>query len=175
MKRETKIRKTNGGFVLFFSIIISTIVLSIISGVILIAYKELIVSSTGRESQKAFYSADLGSECALYWDVKHPLAGYENISVFPNSDTAPMPGTVSSACSGQDVTIVRLSSPPPTSTTATSTFSLSIPSTGVCVDVTVSKYVDGSGNDKTKIDAHGYNTCDVSNPRRVERGVRITF
>lgn len=183
MNEKTKKKIGNNGFVLFFSLIISSIVLSIISGIILIAYKELIISSTGRESQKAFYSADAGTECALYWDVKHPLPGYENNSVFPSSNTpiSPMPLTIPTACGGQDITInfsTNPSDPPPSATAATSTFTLNIFSSGVCatvVDVVVSKYVDELLNEKTKIDSHGYNTCDPTNPRRVERGIRITY
>lgn len=175
MNKETKKKRDNNGFVLFFSLIISTIVLSIISGIILIAYKELIISSTGRESQKAFYSADTGVECALYWDVKHPLPGYEEMSVFPNSMDSTIPNSIPNGCSGNDLVISSVLIPAPTATAATSTFSMDIASSGVCVDVFVSKYIDALGNEKTKIDSHGYNTCDVGSTRRVERGIRVTY
>jgi len=175
MNKKTKIKIRNNGFVLFFSLIISTIVLSIISGIILIAYKELIISSTGRESQKAFYSADTGAECALYWDIKHPLVGYEDISIFPNSSDSTLPGTIENGCSGSNIDITGILVPAPTTNSATSTFSMNISSSGVCVDVIVAKYVDALGNEKTKIDSHGYNTCDLGSSRRVERGIRITY
>jgi hypothetical protein len=175
MNKKTKIKNGNNGFVLFFSLIISTIVLSIISGIILIAYKELIISSTERESQKAFYSADTGAECALYWDIKHPLPGFEDISIFPNSSDSTLPGTITNGCSQNNINITSILVPAPTLTSATSTFSMDISSSGVCVDVIVSKYVDSLGNEKTKIDSHGYNTCDTASNRRVERGIRITY
>jgi hypothetical protein len=37
-----------------------------------IIIKELIISSTIRDSQIAFSAADAGAECALYWDLEHP-------------------------------------------------------------------------------------------------------
>lgn len=175
MNKEIKNKKWDNGFVLFFSLIISTIVLSIISGIILIAYKELIISSTGRESQKAFYSADTGVECALYWDVKHPLPGYEEMSVFPSSMDSTIPPAIPDGCSGNDLVISSILIPAPTGTAATSTFSMDIASSGVCVDVFVSKYIDALGSEKTKIDSHGYNTCDTGSTRRVERGIRVTY
>lgn len=57
------------GFVILFSILISTIILIMSAGIFNIAQKETILSSYSRESQKAFYAADSGVECALYWDV----------------------------------------------------------------------------------------------------------
>ena len=48
------------------------------------------------------------------------------------------------------------------------TFSISTGTVCARVDIT---YV---GNTKT-IKAYGYNTCDTSNPRRVERGLEVTY
>lgn len=175
MNKKIKNKRRDNGFVLFFSLIISTIVLSIISGVILIAYKELIISSTGRESQRAFYSADTGVECALYWDIKHPLVGYEEMSVFPSSMDSSIPDEIINGCSGDNLVISSVLIPAPTGTAATSTFSMDIAASGVCADVFVSKYMDALGNEKTKIDSHGYNTCDIGSTRRVERGIRVTY
>lgn len=42
---------------------------------------------------------------------------------------------------------------------------------GRCNAVEVTKGIDGS----TQIDARGYNTCDLNNPRRVERALRATY
>jgi hypothetical protein len=40
-----------------------------------------------------------------------------------------------------------------------------------CAIVTVTKDTDGS----THIYSRGYNTCDISNPRRVERGIEVDY
>lgn len=46
--------------------------------------------------------------------------------------------------------------------------------TPVCVNIDIAK--NGvSPNMTTTISARGYNTCDTNSPRRVERGLRITY
>ncbi|MBI2049269.1 MAG: hypothetical protein HYT29_02450 [Parcubacteria group bacterium] len=62
--------KFQSGYALMLSIVVSSIVLSIGLSLFNIVQKELILSATGRDSQFAFYSADGGIECALYWDIK---------------------------------------------------------------------------------------------------------
>jgi hypothetical protein len=47
------------------------------------------------------------------------------------------------------------------------------PSTA-CAIVAVNKYYSGS-NLITHIFSYGYNTCDASNTRRVERGIEVRF
>src|SRR3989344_4229619 len=63
--------KMRRGFTLLFAMIISSIVLSIGLGIFNIALKELVLSSAARESQFAFFAADTGTECALYWDIRY--------------------------------------------------------------------------------------------------------
>lgn len=64
------IQKSNkSGFVILFSMLISTLILMMSAGIFRVAQKETILSSYSRESQKAFYAADAGVECALYWDI----------------------------------------------------------------------------------------------------------
>jgi len=60
------------GFVLPFAVLLSGILLSIGLAIFSITLKELVLSAAGRESQFAFFAADAGAECALYWDLKHP-------------------------------------------------------------------------------------------------------
>src|SRR3989344_8638979 len=80
-----------GGYALMLSIVVSSIVLSIGLSLFNIVQKELILSATGRDSQFAFYSADGGIECALYWDIKQ-LALPANLaeSQGDNSPTEPV-------------------------------------------------------------------------------------
>ncbi|MEK7134342.1 MAG: pilus assembly PilX N-terminal domain-containing protein [Patescibacteria group bacterium] len=60
------------GFVLPLAVLLAGILLSIGLAIFSITLKELTLSSSGRESQIAFFAADAGTECALYWDVRHP-------------------------------------------------------------------------------------------------------
>lgn len=56
------------GFVVLFAIIISSIVLSIALGVASIGFKQLIFTTSAKNSNDAFYAADSAAECALYYD-----------------------------------------------------------------------------------------------------------
>lgn len=63
------IKKNKKAFVLLFTIILVSITFSIALGLSNIAYKEAVFSVSGKSSNEAYYSADTGAECALYWDV----------------------------------------------------------------------------------------------------------
>ena len=54
------------GFVLLFTILVSSIVLLIALGISGIAYRQIILSSEARDGGIAFFAADSGVECALY-------------------------------------------------------------------------------------------------------------
>ena len=66
--------KKQQGFVILFSILVSTIILLMSAGIFRIAQKESVLSSYSRESQVAFYAADSGLECALYWDISRQIS-----------------------------------------------------------------------------------------------------
>src|SRR3989338_5832622 len=55
------------GFALLFAMLASSVMLSIGLAILNIALREVTLSSYGRESVIAFYVADAGAECALYW------------------------------------------------------------------------------------------------------------
>ncbi|HXK40184.1 MAG TPA: LamG domain-containing protein [Candidatus Paceibacterota bacterium] len=59
------------GFTLFYAVLTASLLLAIGIAIFNITYKELILSSGARESSNAFYAADTGLECALYWDLRH--------------------------------------------------------------------------------------------------------
>jgi Tfp pilus assembly protein PilX len=59
------------GFTLFYAVLVSSLLLAIGVAIFNITFKELILSSGARESVNAFYAADTGLECALYWDLRH--------------------------------------------------------------------------------------------------------
>ena len=64
-----KVIKKEKGFVLLFSVLVSVLVLAVGASIISISLKQVILSGTGRDSQFAFYAANTGAECALYWDL----------------------------------------------------------------------------------------------------------
>lgn len=57
------------GFVLAFSLLLSSIVLALAFGIFNILLKQIVLTSSAKDSQIAFYAADAGAECALYWDT----------------------------------------------------------------------------------------------------------
>ena len=59
------------GFTLLFASLISALLLAISLAIFSISNKELVLSTTARDSQYAFYAADAGLECALYWDLQY--------------------------------------------------------------------------------------------------------
>jgi hypothetical protein len=67
-KRETK--KENKGFALLFSVLVSSLLLTIGLSIFNIALKELAISTASRQSIHAFYAADSGREYILYQDTK---------------------------------------------------------------------------------------------------------
>ena len=106
IKSVKSIKRNSRGFVLLFSILLASIVLSMSLGAFNIALKDLLLSATGRESQFAFYAADAGAECAVYWDVRHFGMG---AGIFPNpppnaTDPAPTWDASKEAdCSGKNI------------------------------------------------------------------------
>lgn len=70
----------------------ASIILAVGVSIISIALKQLQISTVGRESQYAFYAANTGAECALYWDfhgVLQPVStggaqAYQRLAVFSN-------------------------------------------------------------------------------------------
>ncbi len=166
--KKIKNNKNRAGFTLLIAIIITSMLLVVSFVVVNIALKQLVLASASRESQYAFYAADAGTECAVYWDLKGgPISSFD-------INTA---GTIT--CSGQTVSTGSQSVPTiPAQPSViggggvanrTSIFSINF--TKGCAIVRVTKAANGS----TNIDSRGYNTCDTSAVRRFERGVTLTY
>ncbi len=58
------------GFTLLYAMIISSIVLATVLSIIGLALKQRVISGLGENSQLAFYAANSGLECALYWTLQ---------------------------------------------------------------------------------------------------------
>ncbi|MBI2047816.1 MAG: hypothetical protein HYT27_01635 [Parcubacteria group bacterium] len=156
----------SSGYLLLFAVVISSIVLAIGLGIVNIVNKGLILASSGRLSQTAFYAADGGIECALYWDRTH--VGFP-ITVFATStfSVSPTSGVV---CASEDVAGTWVLSGQ-TASAATTVFDLAFDN-GTCSTVTVLKTESGV---VTVINALGYSTCNTDSPRRIERAIRVRY
>jgi len=166
---------STNGYILFLTVLIAGVVLLIGMGAMNVIRKEIILSGFARESQFAFYAADGGIECGLYWDLKHVGFG---TTAFATSTSSNPPGVGAGVlCNGQDIKNPAapvnhsVTYPPPPSQNATTQFSLSF-SDGTCATVIVRKTNSGL---RTRLESRGYNTCDLSSPRRIERAIRVSY
>jgi len=142
------------GFTLFIAIVITATLLLVSTGIISIAVKEAFLTTASRQSQEAFYAADTGIECVLYWDLKNP----SGISAFATSTTANI------SCNNQGFTVGGA--------TGESKFTLTFLPAKYCAELFVLKR---SVQPKTSIESLGYNDCGSSNPRRVQRALKASY
>ena len=144
----------NRGFTLLFSSLIAALLLAIGLAVFNISNKELILSTSARDSQFAFYAADAGLECALFWDFQH--------------------STFSPGASSPDITCAGITIPNVggASFGVPQTFSFDLSPEPYCTTVTVTKF---DSPRRTVVEDRGYNTCAVGYSRRVERALRATY
>jgi Tfp pilus assembly protein PilX len=149
-------QNTKKGFTLFIAILIGSLMLAIGFSIFNLTFKELLLTASARESQVAFYAADTGLECALYYDQR----GNQFVPGQSATVSCILPGTsvISSGSSGN----------------ATWTWSFEV-SPDVCAKVQVNKVSGISVNARTTIRSFGYNTCDDTSPKRTERGLQVTY
>lgn len=155
----------NRGFTLLLAALIASIALALGSSIYNIVQKQFVLSSLGRDSQFAFYAADMASECALYWDIKHPGTW---------ASTSP---PTSVTCEGQVASTTFAYAAP----TSTFTFQYQ-PSGGSqtnCAQVTVSKvWVASTQSIRTIIHADGFNTTCATigtSQESLQRSVELNY
>ncbi len=67
------------GYALFTSIMLTGTLIIIAYATTNFALKQLLLSTSGADSHLAFYVADSGVECAMYWDVKNgPTSAFDS-------------------------------------------------------------------------------------------------
>lgn len=147
-----KCMKKEKGFAIFIAIAITGTLLLVSTAVVTVALKEAKIAAAGRESQYAFYAADTGMECALFWDVHQG-----DDSFFAPSNKQDI------KCNGQNIVIRG-------NTNSVTIFNLNLTPEPYCAKVRVTKNL----NNTTLIESYGYNTCVLS-ARRVERAVRASY
>lgn len=172
--------KSEAGFALYYAVLFSSVLLAVGVSMLNISLKEFLLSASLKESETAFFAADSGAECAIYWDIRQvgifPVYR-DSGSVLRTAPSPPFPGTVADPspirCNGTDTVT-------PTVTTATLTAAMTTLTFNVngsfCTFVQVSKLIRGDGSVSTTIDARGYNaTCASASTRRVERALTYTY
>ncbi|QQG38228.1 MAG: hypothetical protein HYS26_01585 [Candidatus Kaiserbacteria bacterium] len=157
------------GFTLLLAALVASVVLALGAAIFKLAQKEITLSSIGRDSQYAFYAADTGAECALFWDLRY---GY-----FATSS----PPGVTPECDAQAIIASgRLATFPYTMT-------FQFAPSGFCTNVAVEKTKDAQNAIRTVVRADGYNVivpegnaalCDsmiAAAPRALQRSVELHY
>lgn len=149
-------RKTNAsrGIAIYIAVTITAALILVSISIVNIALKQISISGSGRDSQNAFYAADSGAECAIFWDVRNP--------VNPGTSAFDPLAVQDIECNSNTISVTHNS--------ATSTFTMLFTPQSFCSKVTVVK-----NGGATKVEARGYNTCDVNNTRRLERAIEINY
>lgn len=147
-------KNTQQGFTLFIAVLVGSLMLAIGFSIFNLTFKELLLSASARDSQIAFYAADTGLECALYYDQSQ------------DSFKTTGPANVSVTCADQTRTMTRRAG------SGVFTWSLDLNGGGLCASVEVNKYTSPA---RTVIRSFGYNTCSGTDPRRTERGLRVIY
>lgn len=156
-----KNRSSQKGFTLLLAAVVASIVLSLGSSIFLIAQKQVTLSALGRDSQFAFYAADAGAECALYWDLRYGIFSTTTSSATP-------------ACDGHPLALTGTQGTPPYSIEFQLDFYTDA-SLGYCVDVKVTK---NASNPYTVIHSDGYSVpCAVvsTSNRALQRSVELRY
>ena len=148
----------NRGVALLFTLLIIGVAISLSTGVFNIILGELKIGEGARESMRAFYAADSGVECILYWDLKEQAFVFDKEKAITCVGLSPVFTRSSQPINGKAATVYQ------------SVASLTL-ANGTCVFLTVIKFSDGS----SRISALGENTCNAAATRVVQRGVEVNY
>lgn len=153
-------RYHNAGFAMLFTILVMSLILTIAIGISNLTFKQTILSSLAKDSQIAFYQADKGIECGMYYDLD-PV--YFPVGV----DLDPKFGNVLyELMCGEN--ILKLDE----ELTWTNNISYMeiTEERQPCVRITINR----ENTVLSKVTAQGYNMCGES-PRKVERALEIQY
>jgi len=153
---------TQSGIVSLFAVVFLTVATTISVGVFTLLIGEFKLAGVQRESVKAFYAADSGIECALYWELRGDsfasTTALNNIECGEGKveflDTQTNMGSIDKCTLG----------------VCTNEFTMPLLN-NACTEVIVEKQYVGDTLE-THIESRGKNDCD--NPR-VERAADVTI
>jgi hypothetical protein len=159
------------GLAILYAVIVSIIMLSVATSISSIALRQTKLSSTGRESQYAFFAANTGIECARYWD----LQTFDNGVAFGTS-TDSMVTTDEMKCNKTVINSTAGNWDETDLNNGKTTFSFKLepdtsePNRKYLVEVTVTKT-----STSTLITSRGYNTETADAPNAVQRGLEMFY
>ncbi|OGG73222.1 hypothetical protein A3A38_02410 [Candidatus Kaiserbacteria bacterium RIFCSPLOWO2_01_FULL_53_17] len=148
------------GFTILLAALVASLVLTLGISVFSIAQKQVVLSSLGRSSQFAFYTADTAAECALYWDIRHDYF------------SSPSPG-ITPTCAGPDPLDIQVTEG--VLGVLPYTMEFEFEPNGYCAHVSVRK---STVDPRTVIHADGFSTncAEISiSSRSLQRSVELNF
>lgn len=166
-----QLKSAHQGFVILFTVLISSIILMIGFGIFSIATRQTILSGTAREAQNAFYAADAGVECALYFQTHSQVFESTGFPGVASSDW-PSCGSTGNVINGAGT---------PGLATDPARFDIMIdPIQKTCAHVSVydvgnTRRIIAQGYNICSIDAQGVARPQLKNPLLVERVLDTTF
>ena len=169
-KTKQKNKQKKSGFTILIAVVTAGILLIIAMSIGGIALKEQVLSSANKESQVAYYAADAGMECALYWDQ------VQGAFIFEDTDSNAV-RLNHPTCNGQEIyptTEAALGSTNYTYTIMLTGLKVGDSTDTTCSVATINKTLQADGLLHTTIQSYGYNTCKPS-LRRIERGIVATY
>ncbi len=153
------------GYALMFTVILVSIISLISIGLSNTTYKQMILSSGANDSELAFYESDMAMECALYLDNKTSVLTNNILSYTCGVDEKgnPYQMSISSVKVSKNLTKYNLNPSNFINNPNDSCFRIEIDKDNLSSVTT------------TIIKANGYNICDTSNNRAVERTIEVTY
>lgn len=155
-KKEKYFNYGKDGYAILFAVILVSVISMIALGLSNTTYKELIITSVAKDSQMAFYQSDMATECGLYLEQKK---------------ASTLSGLLPYACGvisdGTNIQLQITSNPNGTFDVKPTDISLTSP----CFDINIDK----TDPNVTTIKSNGYNMCDKTNFKTVERSIQISY
>lgn len=149
-------QKNNKGYAILFTVAVVAVISLITIGLSNATYKQMILSSVARDSSRAFYEADIASECSLFAD---------DVGIYDDGAS----GTFNCAGYSLGYTTVKDGN--------TITYTLDPIDSDMSKECfhAITKKEDRGDSIGTTIETKGYNICDTSKIRTVERAIRVTY
>jgi len=179
-----KYKTDQGGFVLLYAVLAVTVILVVGLIITNIITKQIILSTTGRDSQFAYYAADSMRECVFYWHLEKGAFGYLEDNSLVREDYSGLPIPYNISCFGNDdVSVTRededgYEGPSGPDNFQVGPVNITSGSKTTCVQAFILRYPNASAGEQTEIRASGYNVaCDFreGSLRSVERTVVSRF
>jgi len=147
------------GYALLFTVVMVSIISLLAFGLANTTLKQLILSLGAKDSQVAFFQSDMAVECALYIETRdiYKTAGGYSCGVDKNGSAYNLTIGSPSSISGKTTYLIN----PP-----------NVDSLDPCFRI---KIIKENSEQKTTILASGYNICNLTKDRTVERTIEIIY